>query len=340
MRRRNPTVPLRPPTLPPVLLAAQHPATAVRTHVRNGSWTRLRPGVYIPTVRLDDASARMSPRSASAPSPAARARALALARISALVTQAAHRGNEITLVRQSAALVHGFDTWRTPLTTQIARSLTSGRGLGRDVSVHTASLVDDEIVVVSDVRATGVVPTVVSIARFGSVADGIVVLDRALRAGAPREALEEAASRCGRKPGARQARELVSLADDGAESPWESWTRIRALALGMPPPVSQLQIIAEGTVYYADLAWPEWRIVVEFDGYTKYREHHGVDDAAVLHAEKEREDAIRAAGWVVVRVTAKVLGQAGLFEARLRRVLPPQAARLLSPRPHLLVPMC
>lgn len=207
----------------------------------------------------------MSPRSASAPSPAARARALALARISALVTQAAHRGNEITLVRQSAALVHGFDTWRTPLTTQIARSLTSGRGLGRDVSVHTASLVDDEIVVVSDVRATSVVPTVVSIARFGSVADG--------------------------------------------------------------------------TVYYADLAWPEWRIVVEFDGYTKYREHHGVDDAAVLLAEKEREDAIRAAGWVVVRVTAKVLRQAGLFEARLRRVLPPQAARLVSPRPHLLIPM-
>ncbi|QIK84528.1 hypothetical protein [Sanguibacter sp. HDW7] len=263
---------------------------------------------------------------------------MALARISALVAQAAHRGDEVTLVRQSAALVHGFDTWRTPPTTQIARSHTSGRGLGPDVSVHTAPLAADEIVTVSSTRATGIVPTVIGVARFGSVADGIVVLDRALRAGVPREALAEAAARCARKPGSRQARELVLLADDGSESPWESWTRVHALALGMPPPMSQLQIVAEGNVFYADLAWPEWRVVVEFDGYMKYRDHPGLDDTEILLKEKEREDAIRAAGWVVVRVTAKALRHRGLFEARLRRALPPHAARLLTPRPHLLLP--
>lgn len=338
MRRRSPTFPLSPPALPAVVLAAQHLAAVVRGQARSSAWTRLRPGVYIQTTLLENAVTRLDPGAAGAPSPAARARTLALARISALATQSAHRGREVTFVRHSAALLHGFDTWRTPPTTQIARRFTSGRSLGPDVSVHTAAIPESDIVTMSTIRVTDIVPTVVDVARFGTVADGIVVLDRALRAGVHRGALEEAVARCASKPGSRQATELVALADDGAESPWESWTRIHALALGMPRPVSQLEIVAEGRVYYADLAWPAWRIVVEFDGSMKYRGHPHRDDTEVLLREKEREDAIRSAGWSVVRATAHVLRQSGVFEARLRRALPRGAEQLLAPRPYLLLP--
>lgn len=310
----------------------------MRAHARSGTWTRIRPGVYVPTTTLDDEIARLSPPSGGSPSPEARAKVLALARISAVAAQAASQGRDVTLVLQSAALVHGIDTWRTPTKTHIAHAFTSGSGPASDIRVHTAPVLANDIVSVAGVRATGVVPTVVSVARFGSVADGIVALDRVLRAGVPREALAEEVEQHAGKFGVRQARELVGFADDGAESPWESWARICALALGLPPPVTQLEIVADGRLYYADLAWPQWRLIIEFDGYVKYRSHADGDRSEVLIREKEREDAIRSIDWNVARVTASVLRQRGAFEARVRRALPASAQRSLTPRPHLLLP--
>ncbi|MGP7959997.1 hypothetical protein ACTVCO_04170 [Sanguibacter sp. A247] len=203
--------------------------------------------------------------------------------------------------------------------------------------VHTAPCGEAELVEVGGAWVSSVVRTVVDVARFGSTRAGVVVLDQALRAGISGAALEEAVRRLCSVPGSRRARVALGLADDGAESPWESWTRVRAMAAGLPRPTTQLEIATDIGVFYADLAWPELRLIVEFDGQLKYRDLAGADPAGVVIAEKEREDAIRAEGWSVVRVTANQLRTPDLFEARLRRALGVKARRALTPRPSLLV---
>ena len=54
----------------------------------------------------------------------------------------------------------------------------------------------------------------------------------------------------------------------------------------------------EGRTYRADFRIKGTRILVEFDGATKY----AVGDRATLFEEKRREDALRRVGWVVVRL--------------------------------------
>lgn len=338
MRRRAHTVPLRARELPPIHLASDLPPSVPRTMLRRGTWEKVRPGAYVDVTTLDGVAGSLAPAPGLRPDPADRARALALARISAVVEQARRRGPDATLVRSSAAMLHGFDLWRIPTTTQVARTAMPGAGRGADVSLHTAPLSEDDVGAVSDALTTNVVRTVVDLARFGTFLDGLVVVDRALRAGIPAELLGTTLARFGTRRGTRRARELLEIADDGAESPWESCTRLHAWALGLPRPVTQLEIVTDSGVFYADLAWPELRLVVEFDGLSKYGRLARGDGSDVVVQEKIREDALRASGWTVVRVTASNLRSPGVFEHRLRRALPTSAQRALRPRPHLLLP--
>jgi very-short-patch-repair endonuclease len=74
----------------------------------------------------------------------------------------------------------------------------------------------------------------------------------------------------------------------------------------------------DGRTYYADRAWPEFAVIGEVDGYGKYR----ADTWQTFRREKQREDALRAAGWLVVRWTVtEVLRDPGSVVARVRRAL-------------------
>ncbi len=98
-------------------------------------------------------------------------------------------------------------------------------------------------------------------------------------------------------PGIGRARRLIASLDPRAESPGESRVRMFFVAWGVPW-VSQVTIRdARGQfVARVDFLVDRW-VVVEFDGRMKY------DDPQVLWAEKRREDALRALGYEVVRLT-------------------------------------
>ena len=71
-----------------------------------------------------------------------------------------------------------------------------------------------------------------------------------------------------------------------------------------------------GSAYRADFAWPGHRVIGEADGLLKYA------DRRDLLAEKQREDDLRRAGWVVVRWTwAEITRTPRLVVTRLRRAL-------------------
>lgn len=92
----------------------------------------------------------------------------------------------------------------------------------------------------------------------------------------------------------RRALPLVRI---GAQSPLESVSRVRLVALGLPEPALQVPFFDDdGLVGYVDMWWPEFGVIGEADGAMKYD-----DGISAVIAEKRREDRLRALGHVVVR---------------------------------------
>lgn len=85
-------------------------------------------------------------------------------------------------------------------------------------------------------------------------------------AGQLRGLLDGSAGRWGR----RRVRRAFDHVDARSESPRESWVRMACALGGLPAPVPQYDVVYHGTwLARGDLAWPEARVLVEYDG-----EHH------------------------------------------------------------------
>ncbi|MEU5937677.1 DUF559 domain-containing protein [Micromonospora sp. NPDC047548] len=114
-------------------------------------------------------------------------------------------------------------------------------------------------------------------------------------------ALAEVGERFADRPGGRRARRVFDLADAGAQSPPESHLRVRLVLAGLPRPVTQHPVrLPSGLVLHPDLAWPEFRVAVEYDG-----QWHSDPDQ--LHRDRRRLNQLVAAGWVVLHVTSRRL---------------------------------
>ena len=107
---------------------------------------------------------------------------------------------------------------------------------------------------------------------------------------------------------------VLQFLDGRAESPGESRSRVALSRWGtLPNPELQPSIFDEKGRFLArvDFLFPELGVIGEFDGEGKYRrkELRGTRTADdVVIAEKIREDALRALGWIVVRWTWPELG--------------------------------
>ncbi|WP_255609012.1 endonuclease domain-containing protein [Micromonospora sp. PLK6-60] len=127
-----------------------------------------------------------------------------------------------------------------------------------------------------------------------------------------RDALAEVAERNADRPGGSRARCVFGLADPGAQSPAESRLRVRLVLAGLPRPVARHPVLVPGgIVLHSDLAWPELRVAVEYDG----RWH---SDPEQLHRDRHRLNLLVGAGWLVLHVTSRRLHQE--FAAVVREV--------------------
>lgn len=175
--------------------------------------------------------------------------------------------------------------------------------------------------------ATGLALTAVDVARSLPAPEALIVVDATARmlAGTAdrsllasrrtreraRDLLLRAAGERYRCRGVRRAREIVALADPAAESPPESFIRGHLHVIGAPAPVANPRLAgASGRTYYADLYWPDHRLVVEIDGAVKYRDSPDRPaDPDALVREKRRMLDLERAGIAVIRFTAgEVLG--------------------------------
>lgn len=111
-----------------------------------------------------------------------------------------------------------------------------------------------------------------------------------------RDLLRRTAREAGPIWGIAAARRAVELADPAAENGFESCSRGVLLLTGVPRPEVGYPVTGDdGRRYWADLGWPEVRLLGEADGSLKYA------DARALYAEKRRQESLERAGWAFVR---------------------------------------
>lgn len=280
--------------------------------VRDGEWTRVRPGAYVDTPAGTDRHAD--------------ARLLALARIASVVGSLT---TPLVVSHSSAALLWGLPA---PTTSRVhIVQGTTPTGGAADVARHAHALAEDEHALVHGVPVTSATRTVVDCAMSLSPRAGLVVADAAVHAGVDRAACLDLVARMAGRRGVVRARAVLDLADDGAESPGESLARFVLLAAGLPRPTTQVPVETRLGTFWSDLGWPEWCLLAEYDGRSKYEA--GGSASEVVVAEKRRQDAIEDAGYRVLRLTKEDVQVPERLVARVVRAAPPGfAPRPLVPR--------
>lgn len=115
--------------------------------------------------------------------------------------------------------------------------------------------------------------------------------------------------------GIGRAQETLALCDARAESPPESVLRVRLILAGLPAPVPQHEVWLRGQfVARVDLGWPELKVAVEYDG-----AWHAAPGQ--LGKDRRRLNALIAAGWTVIHVTAVDMHSLSAVIEQLRRLL-------------------
>ena len=132
------------------------------------------------------------------------------------------------------------------------------------------------------------------------------------------QSLEAAVRRHHGKRGIRSARLALPALRTGVDSRPETLMRLLIVQAGLPEPLVNPGVpVDNGTaVLHPDLAWPGWRIVLEYEG-----DGHR-SDPRQFRADIRRRERFEAAGWRVIRVTADDLFvDTAAFLARVRAVI-------------------
>lgn len=191
-----------------------------------------------------------------------------------------------------------------------------------DVRFHRVVVDEHETAIVAGLVVTTIERTAIDVSRGQPFEQALVVLDsaartmvrrdlgsdRVLRRPGERDAavaaalsgLADTAGRQAGNPGIAAVRRALRFADPCSESPYESLTRARFIAAGVPTAELAAPVLgASGRRYFADFLWRRYRVIGEADGWAKYGEGLRARDA--LKAERDRQRDLEAAGWIVVR---------------------------------------
>jgi very-short-patch-repair endonuclease len=186
-----------------------------------------------------------------------------------------------------------------------------------DRSIHRSPLSEAEVTRSRGIPMTTPARTWRDLAMVLSPPALLAVTDQLLGLGCTVLDLQTQVARRPSGRGAARARAVLPVADPRAESPMESVLRWLLHAAGLPRPVLQHEVRNQGgrILGRADLAWPNRKVLVEFDG-DVHRERD------VFVNDLRRQNQLVAEGWIVLRFTsADVLGRPDEVIAEIRRAL-------------------
>ncbi len=189
----------------------------------------------------------------------------------------------------------------------------TARGGAPGVVVRRRLLAEGHVRPVDGVRATAPELTALELAARLPPDDGVVLLDRfvAARLSTLTTLRIEAGELTGR--GCRRARQAAALADGLAGSPQETRLRLLLHRSPLPAPVAQ-HVVRHRDRFVArlDFAWPAHRVALEYEG---------AWHTTRVAADRRRIEALQAAGWRVLFVTAADLHSPGPLLARVAAAL-------------------
>ncbi len=260
--------------------------------LRSSAWRRLYRGVYADAELPDDPDLRISGACLLVP-PAA------------------------VFSGRTAAHLHGA-TELVDASMPVEVSVPTGVRFGpvAGLRVRRTVLPSADVVQVRRRPCTTGTRTALDIARTEPLGDAVAALDVLLASGVvDRAGLRRSLETPPSPRGARRAGRAVELADPRAESQPESRVRV-LLALAGLVAVPQYTVRDRDGRFLArvDLAFPEHRLAVEYDG-----AWHG--ERGQLTRDRRRLNRLTAAGWRVVFVTADDLRDPDVIVARVTEAL-------------------
>lgn len=210
-------------------------------------------------------------------------------------------GRTATAAGLSAAALHRtawIDDWLPAELNRASRDKASG------IIVHSDTLDDDETCIRDGIRLTTPARTAFDLGRRKGLVTAVIRLGALMHATEVKAAdIELLADRHRGARGVVQLRRVLRLADGGAESPYETKTRLALIGNGLPRPHTQIEVLSDwgAVVARIDMGWEEWKVGVEFDG-----AHHWTDPSQ-RSRDIDRLAELEARGWRIVRVSAEML---------------------------------
>lgn len=224
----------------------------------------------------------------------------------------------------SAARLHRLQVWNgSPLIHISAGYNASAAKLPGDVVLHKLEVPDCEIVRqfvrgAGTVRFTSLKRTVLDCATVAPFPQAVVIGDSALNKGLLPVELELALSAAVGRRGVRRARRAVGAMNALSESAGESRTRLFLAELPIEQPEIQVWIDSSSGSFRVDFLWRRLRLILEFDGDTKYFDFQKPTERALIE-ERERENALIEEGWRFIRVKWKHLNDPDALKDRILR---------------------
>ncbi|GJF11708.1 hypothetical protein NGTWS0302_00190 [Mycolicibacterium cyprinidarum] len=182
------------------------------------------------------------------------------------------------------------------------------------IVVRSEVLADGETQQVGGLTVTAPARTAFDLGRLLPETEAVQRVDALMNATDLKAIDVERVAEC--HPGSRglhRLRRTLQLVDGGAESPYESLTRLVLVRSGFPQPQTQVKVRDEfGRVFARlDMGWSRWKVAVEYDG----KQHWA--DSRQRAWDIDRMAMLEAAGWVVIRVSADLLRRQGVIIERV-----------------------
>ena len=175
------------------------------------------------------------------------------------------------------------------------------------LTVHTDTLLAGEVRVVSGLPVTTAARTAFDLGRRLALSEGVQRIDALMNATNLKamEVMALADAHRGTR-GLRQLEATLLLVDGGADSPYESLTRLLLVRAGFPRPQTQIPVYGDYGQLAAviDMGWKEHLVGVDFEG-----AHHWTDPQQ-RERDAERYNTLLELGWIDIKLTSRTLHMA------------------------------
>lgn len=165
-------------------------------------------------------------------------------------------------------------------------------------------------------RCVAVIDVWMHYARFLSIEGLVILLDNMTRRDGRmrRTTLEEVRrelERAGSFQGRHKCVRALRLARERTDSSWETKGRLALMRYGLPCPSVNYPVLAESRKMLLDMAYPEWKIGIEYDG-----GHHAMQ----WKDDNRRREKLERQGWRIITIFVEDLASESAEEGAARRV--------------------